>query len=46
MEPLQNMERPQMWLDEAGRPRVLCCACTRPGDPERLYAFNVQIPIV
>ncbi len=46
VEPLQNMERPQMWLDEAGRPRVLCCACTRPGDPERLYAFNVQIPIV
>ncbi len=43
VEPLQNMERPQMWLDESGRPRVLCCACARTDDPERLRAFNVQI---
>lgn len=45
VEPLQNMERPQMWLDETGKPRVLCCACSRLSDPERLYAFNVQIEI-
>ena len=44
-EPLQNMERPQMWLDETGKPRMLCCACTRPDDPERLHSFNVQIEI-
>ena len=45
VEPLQNMERPQMWLDEDGKPRVICCACTRFSDPKRLYAFNVQIAI-
>ncbi len=44
-EPLQNMERPQMYLDKEGKPRVLCCACTRPDDRERIHAFNVQIEI-
>lgn len=45
VEPLQNMERPQMWLDEAGKPRVLSCACSRLEDQERIYTFNVQIAI-
>lgn len=45
VQPLQNMERPQMWLDQAGKPRVLCCACSRMDDPERTESFNVQIAI-
>lgn len=45
VEPLRNMERPQMWLDESGVPRVLCCACARPGDETFRTAFNVQIEI-
>lgn len=45
VEVLQNMERPQMWLDEDGKPKVLCCACTRLDDRDRIYAFNVQIEI-
>lgn len=45
VELLDNMERPQMWLDEDGRPRVLCCACARTSDPEKKYCFNVQIEI-
>ena len=43
--PLLNMERPQLWLDEEGTPKALCCACVASGDPQRKHSFNVQIGI-
>ena len=45
IETLQCMERPQMWLDETAQPKVLSCVCARPGDRDRIHAFNVQIGI-
>jgi hypothetical protein len=40
--PLDRMERPQLFLDEKGIPRVLLCACMP--DSKRSDCFNVQIP--
>lgn len=45
IEGLQCMERPQMWLDETGRPKVLSCVCVRQNDKDRLHSFNIQIGI-
>ncbi len=39
--PLDRMERPQLWLDENGIPRVLLCACMP--DTGTQDCFNVQI---
>jgi hypothetical protein len=42
---LEAMERPQILLDENGKPQVLLCACTFEGDKERKYSFITPIPI-
>ena len=42
---LRAMERPQILLDENGKPQVLCCACSDSSDPERMQSFNVQIEL-
>jgi beta-xylosidase len=42
---LEKLERPQLWIDEMGVPRVLCCAACYASDTEKIHAFNVQIPL-
>ncbi|MFI3206284.1 MAG: glycoside hydrolase family protein [Clostridia bacterium] len=41
---LNKMERPQMWLDETGKPSVLSCACQYFDNGEEL-TFNVQFAV-
>ena len=45
-EPLQVMERPQLFFDDSGKPSVLMCACVAEGVSNRSESFNVQIPII
>ncbi len=40
---LRNMERPQLYLDENGKPRVLMCACCDQQNEAMDESFNVQI---
>jgi len=42
--PVQNLERPQLLLDDAGRPRVLYAACIV-GKGYEGHAFNVALPL-
>lgn len=42
--PVQNLERPQLLLDDAGRPRVLYAACIVGAGYEG-HAFNVALPL-
>lgn len=43
VQPLMFMERPQLLLDESGRPAVLLCACCDANDEEKEKTFNIQI---
>ncbi len=46
VEELSRMERPQVLLDETGKPIVLTCACMRKDDKDWIKSFSVQIEIV
>jgi len=41
IQPLNALERPQLWFDSASRPAVLFCAAAN--DPSRDASFNVAI---
>lgn len=45
VEPLRNMERPQLFFDENAKPIVLLCACCKMESLDKTDTFNVQIGI-